>query len=170
MPPHGFITAPPDGGSEETDMAGKTKKSEEVKAAVEKTQEQLQNVIDDENASPEDKAQASRTMQVLYKAKNVLESGYSHTKAFMKRLYHRIKNLALSAWEWAKNAFSAVVKACASAISWLINACSRGFAAAVDLVDRGVRIVLPNREDEADAAERELVDIAKQQQAEAATG
>lgn len=143
-------------------MAGKSSNSKEVKKTSEEVLADLEEKINGEDATPEEKALASRTMRVLYKAKDVLESGYSHTKAFMRRLLYRLKNVATAVWDWLRGAFSAVVKACASALSWFINACSRGFAAAVDLVDRGVRIVLPNREDEADAAERELVDIAKQ--------
>jgi len=137
-------------------------------------------VEDAPGASPDQKEEASKKFLTLERAKGAIRGGYIATKTVLTRLFHRIKNFLSTVWTWAKGLGTTIVNAVVGAFKALANflgeLTGKVIKCTVQSIDRAVRVVVPDREDDKEAMEREALHELKRLEidpdvaAEAATG
>ena len=151
---------------------------QEALKTLEKEEEKMARVASSPHATKDEKKAAQDVVKAtsafrntLSKAKNFGYRSWDWAKRSLKRLYGRFKALLHAAWGWVKGLTTALARAIGTAIGALvnigrraINAVGRGLShvwdCVCDVTDRTARIVFPTREDDNNAMERELAELA----------
>jgi hypothetical protein len=89
-----------------------------------------------------------------------LDTGYNWSRSKLKNLGRRIRDFAHTCKEWLKKAYDAIVSALSKALAWLLKAVEIALNALGDVADRFVRVVFPNKEDNAQAQVEDINEAA----------
>jgi len=139
-------------------------------AHIETAQKAMLGVEGSDDSTPEQKAEADRKFGILQRAKNAVKRGahwfwdgckrvYVSVVTFLKRLFHRVKSFISTVWTWLKGIGRVIIDAVVSAFKALGDFLGRILARFTggiqDVLDKGVRVVVPSEEDDQAATVRE---------------